>query len=675
MDAASSAPALPGGAGPTRFETWAVWLFAGAVWVGIVLLSCFQQRQPSYDEIGLHNPIYIYQHYGRWAYPAHGHPDAMVVHPPLHYTAVGFLARLGLPLFNAAGLLLALFATLALVLILRGSYPPALQLSLIAALFFAVYTWNWTLTVRPEMHLALAGACGLLALDRARSGGWKTGATLLGGFLIAYASGIHYIGMGLGVGGLVYAGLALRDQGWRRGRRTLLVLAAGAALFAVPYALLWVIPNRAAIRAMTRAVQDGGGGTWDGLRHYLKAYAFWKTLLPTDLATRPFATRLVEPFIALGVPLSAALVGLLAWRRTRALALAGLPHVLFVMLYVRGGLKVLYGYRGYYVLEFFFGFLAVLVFGLLLLQLLAGRLGTRWRAAVVPAAAVALLLGTAWDWQRSGYRLAWSLNDLDVARAAGNEIVGEDGCTGVTNAAVWYTAGGSHVYFYYSDLMGNVDLSPDQVKAYGSNFDALIVHPFMAATVFNKSRKNGASYYADGTLRLRGYYFGVDGRPGNAVEPWLGYLALHPDPPAPPVGFGYLNGHLYRFEPSSQGGLVFAAYTGPAAGLELPNRNDLDYFMSVDLPAAQRDGKPTEKLYTFLMPRADYDRLKPGLCARYHLHEDFPVEGREVDVGAFLARYRERDKPIEFPRNVGEVEAAHRHHHPDASAGLVPAKP
>src|SRR5215213_1971138 len=81
--------------------------------------SLFMDRRPDFEDIGMFNPVYMYLHYGKMAYPAHGWDNAaaLTMHPPVHYLEVANLIRLGFDTFHAAGLPLVVLSTLSIVLI------------------------------------------------------------------------------------------------------------------------------------------------------------------------------------------------------------------------------------------------------------------------------------------------------------------------------------------------------------------------------------------------------------------------------------------------------------------------------------------------------------------------------------------------------------------------------
>jgi hypothetical protein len=616
------------------------------VWVVVVLSSCFRDRTPFFDEVGLHNPIYMAMHYHRMTYPIHGHVHDMVVHPPLHYQIVAWLGRAGLPLFTAAGVPLCVLAALALTTICRGPFPSAVQLGMILGVFQAAFLWNrWPCTLRPELHLALAWFTGLVVLESARSSGWTWGKLGLGGFLLAYASGIHYIGAAMGFGLVVYALLAWRDLGWKAALlRAVAPMGAGAALFALPYLFLWVIPYWKQIVHMTQSVQ-GKGGSMQAADLYLRTYAAWKSMLAGRWADAPITTALTWPSIGLGVP--AALLGLLGLgliRSTRGLALAASPHLLFVIFFARGGLKGR-PYTGYYIPEFTIYLSAAMALLFAAAGWVASRAGaSRARRFVVPGLAGLALLAVGIDFRSAKIHFTPCLDDLDIARAAGREMVGPGARVGMHSAATWYASGGDRVYFVTPELCHRKDISDFDVRGFLRSFDAVVLHHFTSDYTCNRQRVTVSSLYEHSILHLKGFYF--SDRRGHTAE--LAFLLLTEEPTAPRHGYGHQDGRLIRFDECLHGEDVFACYLCPIADqpFELLGRPAM--YDAINLPARVAGKPPTHCLCTFVLPRNVYDSLKQTLLDKYRLHEEMVVRRKQVKVRPFVQALRKSDQRIWF---------------------------
>jgi hypothetical protein len=638
----------------SKVEKWAVGVFAVLVWMLILLCSCCWDRTPAFDEIGLHNPVYMYLHYGKMTYPAHGQFDHMVVHPPLHYTMIAWLMKLGVPLFHAAGLPLCVLSLICFFLIWQGRFPGPVKLGLMAGLLLAVFVWNWLITLRPESHLAVAWFTGLVALESSRLEGWKPSRRpFLGGFLLAYASGIHYIGAAIWVGLIVYGLWCLRDLGWRGARRPVVFMLAGACLFGLPYFYFWVYPSWNAIQQMTKVVQ-GEGGISQALNCYWKAYAAWKHDYEGGLGYGRITTLVTTPPIYLGFPAAIIATGmLLILPSTRGLALAGLPHLLFIMLHVRGGLKTS-TYTGYYVPEFIAYLCGSFVLALALLNwLLRKVLPNIFQALVVPTLAVVLAVILSRDLGHTTFQFTPRLDDFDIARAAGRQIVGPDANIGIVSAGVWYANGGSNVCFITEDFIYPPDISSLDLRRYFRHYDSLLLYPHMSEVTYNQQRKTLSSCFADGTLDLKGFYFS-DRRAWHECD--MAYLAVAVQKQPERIGFGYHHGALFRFQERPDGQDLFACYVCPVNQLSNKDLGDLDFYVTFRLPMDEPTEPPDRMLCAFIMPRERYKQIKPELLSKARLREEFPVLRSREKSEEMLRQLRREDKPIRFFQCLAQLE-------------------
>jgi hypothetical protein len=105
-------------------------LLAVTVGVLMVLHLYVFARAASTDDGGFMNPILEYVHYGRVVYPAHGFPQSMAVHPPVHYWLAGVLIKAGLNFYPAVETLPLFFGTIAILSILTAPFRGLLKASL-----------------------------------------------------------------------------------------------------------------------------------------------------------------------------------------------------------------------------------------------------------------------------------------------------------------------------------------------------------------------------------------------------------------------------------------------------------------------------------------------------------------------------------------------------------------
>lgn len=164
-------------------------------------------------------------------YPAHEQFSTMYVHPPVHYFLVATLMRLGFSLFHAAGFIGVSLFTVMAILTAFSQFPLAVKLGLPFGAFLGVFVWNEALSLRPDVTLATAWMAGLVAFETARLGGWVKWRLFLGGFLLAFASGVHYPGIAAGLGILVYVAWTWQTMPRHEAQNRIQWMFAGALLF------------------------------------------------------------------------------------------------------------------------------------------------------------------------------------------------------------------------------------------------------------------------------------------------------------------------------------------------------------------------------------------------------------------------------------------------------------
>src|SRR5262249_32995655 len=151
----------------------------------------------------------------------------------------------------------------------------------------------------------------------------------------------------------------------------------------------------------------------------------------------------------------AALVGpplLLLLPSTRALAIAALPHLLFILF---GARHKQVNYTGYLAPEIALYLAATLSVGLTAVFALASRLRRgRLVATIGTAGVAAALIATEVPSLVIGdVRRTSGLYDFEVGRAAARLTVGPDAVVGAASAGVWYTGGATHLYFVNPDII------------------------------------------------------------------------------------------------------------------------------------------------------------------------------------------------------------------------------
>lgn len=463
--------------------------------------SFYIEREIVADEPGLYNAIYTFVETGRIAYPLHGQPEFMTVHPPTHSLVLGLLMKLGLSLFAAAAVPLVVLTTVIAIVVATGGFPFAIAVALLLAGFSANVIWADYLTVRPDLHLTLAWFAGLVTLEAARNRNWSRWRLALGSVLSVYAATLHYWGIPACAMPLVYAGSAAfthrHDPRFLAGR--LASVAAGGLAVGLPFLIWFVVPRWESIIAVAGGVQ-GEGGLSAAVERHLDAYSSMLQRSATGWGPRPVVTAFLYPLVALRIPaVIVALLTLMAGRRY-TFAVAGSLVPAFVLLYSQGkptGLTVYYTPEMTLYLTGAFACCFCLVQWVIantprpvgrLAMIAAGALGVG-SLVQVPSAA-----GSEWRWTRS-------LHNLELSRAAGFDVLGSDALVGMISLEPWYIAGARYAWIAANDLTlaqraGNIEPYLRSVKAFAIDKDWWHALPELAPL---------GSWYLDGRLSLFGF--------------------------------------------------------------------------------------------------------------------------------------------------------------------------
>jgi hypothetical protein len=662
----------------SSIDRWTVDLFGLLISLLAGLYSLFMARYPTFDETVLYNAVYTELHTGQMTYPAHGDFDGMVIHPPLHYLEIAWLMRLGFGFFHAAGVLILIPLGLCLWLIRAGRFPAIVKLALMAGLFMTIFIWAPVQGGRPDLNLTLSWFAGLLALESARLDSWKTWKLGLGGFLLTYASGVHYPGIVACTGIVIYAVRLWRSLKFSAAKPKLLALITGGLLFGIPYLLLFVVPNWEDIRAMTKAVQ-GSGGITEAFNRHLAAYQFLSLQLENSWVFRPIVSTLSLPILKLGIP--AIVVAPFLWffhPAIRGIALAGLPLPLFILL---GSQAKSIVYTGYYIPEILLYLTGLILLFTTLLTWVIGRVfGDRHRylpillvclftvacivdipntlankfslnidnSALPPgkvaADAVKMYL-TAERGSKHQFRLQHL--DLEIARASAKEMVGETALVGTSSATVWYTGGAKKLAFVTSELLYPADVSKVDLKQYFSSFDALVQDSHQSWVTWNKQRSTLLSWYGDRTLQLKGFFFGDPRVEREYGQSYLSYLLFNTKPTKPLTGYGFVDQKLYRFEENPSGDQVFTVAICPVNTLNNQQLN-LDLFNTWYLPG-KTNQLPTEKVANaFVMPRDQYQTVQSLIATQCQIRDQHFGVIQMIDSNLLLNKLKNRDTTIQF---------------------------
>jgi len=519
--------------------------FALLVALLILLSAYFTDRNGLSDEPGFLNPPYVLAHYGKLTFPAYPH-DAffdlpVITHPPIHTGAIGLFWRLGLPPYYAEATPAALLFFAAILIIVFSIFPAPVKLGWLFAIGFLASSGE-TMTLcfgsRPEGDLLAAWLCGLLLLESGRLDNWRAWRLFAGAFFLTWASGTHYYAAPAFLGALVYIVWAIRSLGWKAARGRIAAICGGGCLFGVPYLVLYLLPYFPDIRAAIQGNQ-GAGGIGLSIRRHMDMYAAWTRELYHPL--------LIRKAMSLGIPLcaiSAVLLGSI--RPLRGLALAALPLELAIFLFAWH--KMTY----YMVHESVLFAGAVACFVLWWCHAFTARSRprlVRFYAWVATAPLCFFLISGSPMLAKATVTFHQRFHEIEVAQAAGRMIMGPHARVGGRWWS-WSSAGAEHWFDVEHDLLLHSTLFDR--ATYLSNVDAI------EACDSPDEHNDIFDWWADGTLHLRGFFFGQSNYHMRCVQ-------LSSRPPAPLTGYAEWDDQLYRFQEDGGAGHVVLTALCPAA--------------------------------------------------------------------------------------------------------------
>lgn len=635
---------------------WAVRGYAGAIAIATFLYSFFSPRIPGYEDAGLFNPVYMFLHDGQMTYPAHLYFDAMVIHPPVHYLEIAWLMKLGFGLLRAAGVLVFLPMVLGLWLIVASRFSVAAKLGLMTGPFCTVFIVSMIAgniirpdtLIRPELHLVLVWFAALIALESARVENWNSKKLLLGGFLAAYAAGLHYWAAPAIAMPVVYAVWVLAVRGLPKALPPLLALGVGTGLFAVPYLIWFVIPDWNSIQAVLAGVQ-ATGGVGDSITNHFKAFQSFVQAATAFSSTQRLTHVLLMPVTLTGVPMLA--IALAIWGGvpgTRGIAVVGSLLPLVVLL----GIKRKLG-NVYLLPELILYFAGIIMLLLLVLFWLAQRWGHDHRKhqvylGLVVALAIAVLTQIPSAMRQ---QVTFTTEDLTkswkISRAAGQDIMGRNGLVASTTTVTWYTSGAAYWYHIGGDL-GYPQFQTKDRQAYLAQFDAIPIEP-VVWFVYDQKSLPIPDWYLDRELYLQGFI--------SAPEPALSLLFLSAKQPAQVKGYGMWQGQLYRFQEQPKGD--FVNVTLSCVGTDdtwyrpLSSRAMLPTFIYLDAP--QAGGR---YITSFVMQRQHYEQERSQLTQTCTIRDLVTGEMQPLDERSWITQMEQSDQPIQFFPNLEQALAA-----------------
>ncbi len=601
-----------------------------------ILAAYSTDRQGGIDEIAMFNPSYMYAHYGKLTHPVHGYPDSLIVHPPTHYLIIGALMRAGMSLYYAQATPTLAMVLLCIWLIIRSPFPAPVKIGFLYGLWVSMAVLSKfgveLFGMRPEGHLGAAWLASLVLLESGRLRNWNLIELFAGAFLMAYACSLHYYAGPGALGAVVYlvwSAWKLRKRAWK----AWLAIAAGALLYAVPFAVFYFIPHQHAIFKLIDTLQNQGDGGRSAIGEHLDQYRYWSQYKAGSFWLQ-IPDSIGIPLVLLSTPI------LFALRSTRGIALAALPLELFLLFWARHK----HGY--YYIHEVALYAAAVVAGSLTLLDKLATRVPSRFvqPRLVRPLGWAAMGIAIAisfWNLDKWRGKLTISVrprvHELDIARAVGREIVGAD-ATVATRVGAWYSSGGRYWYNPAPDILwGSDSVAKLDLQQFFSLFDAVVESPHMSDEAHNPEHHALLSWYLDGILHLRAFFF-----PEANSE--ISNLFFQAKPPASVHGYGLRDGRLFRFSEAADGDSELIVFTGPREPL-MSKFYNVPMSMTMDLPSASPSGSRMV-LAAALAPRTESDSYVsiPGTRIVQRVRGKLtPVDWREM-----VKELRESDQPMQF---------------------------
>jgi hypothetical protein len=597
------------------------------IWAVVTLW--FVEREPSFDEQVLFNPIYLFLETGHMAYPVYSTANSdteMFVHPPTHYFVVAVVMWLTrLPVMAAAIVPVLLWLSIAALVLVTARFTAAAKLALLVGLA-SIVIWPDPFFIRPDIHVAAAWLAGLIVLESGRVSGWDPLRLALGAFLLALASALHYPASASAAGILVYAVWVVRDRGWRNARLPLAGMATAALLVLGPYVLRFVIPFRNDIRAFAALATPESSGILGPFRQHVDVYRqIWDTesaYYQAYLGNAPAGELLhfvSAPFTWTGIPVVVfTTLVFFARRETRGIALASLPYLLFLLFFARWTGPP--GFRGYFIQEFALYFAAVAYLVLLGLRAALQRLPitmVRRDAAWAVCGATLLfvvLLMTDPAINRYGERTWHPLHrDMEIARAATGLTLPRASSLVSNQANIWFTAGTTSYYPLWKDVWYAPDVSDLNVMGFLRGFTAVGESEQGTWISYNKQRETIATLWRDGKLNLWRFYFGARRAGGSLTEIRFVLLTARKQPI---VGNAFDGRRVYRFHEDPGGDWMLASAMCPVLGkavqtLTMPWRTItwLPGLTNSDPVADAKAGRKRYVIHTWIEPTAGYESL------------------------------------------------------------------
>ena len=637
--------AFPSADRASRVEVYTIAVLTALGALAFVLMAFFTERIWGGEERVLHDVPYTYVHEGRLAFPVYGFSDRisfdrLFVHSPPHYVEIGYLMKLGLPLYYAEATPALLWAIAVLLVIATSAFPFRLKLGLlcggIAAVGFVatIGFWDYGFHLRPDAHMAFALLAGFLTLAASQAQGWEVHRFFLGSLFVTYGSTIHYPGWCAWLGILVFLWAASRDLPWKEYRVRLVASVLGVSLAGIPYVIYHMLPNRAYLTQFSAQVSLAN--LWETIRLNVPTYQATAQELARWHFPQLFYALPLHTLSLFSIPPFLAAFALLIFHKpTRVLALGLLPFPLFgFAIFDRKLWPYLYFENSLVLIGV--SLLIAMVWFKLTELLPAGR---RWIAGPLFGF---LFLASFWKFTPELQRveLRRYQHELPFLRARSKEILGPN-ATVASILPFWYIGGGRRWFDLSGDLL--VHRPPTEMSTFLSRFDAVpVVHLAFYGT---QTGVNEASLYDQGTLRMRGFVTSRD----SLSTRWV-LLSAHQGKPV--RGFFWKDDQFFRFEQAPDGPLALislriAGDYEPLVRALMPIQ-----YWALDLP---KNSDPSQSyVLVLLMDAASYEH-GGALLSQAKVVET--IRGKAEPLNAAALPSAPDADPIDIPRSYSELLA------------------
>jgi len=393
---------------------------------------------------------------------------------------------------------------------------------------------------------------------------------------------------------------------------------------------------------------QGQGGLAEAIRRHGEVYRNAESYQTMFAGIQPLVQTLLAPLwhwhvpaVFVGVPL------LFVFRDARGLALAALPHVLFILFGAR------HKDPPYFAPEMTLYLASIVTWATAAAIWVVKRIPSRIAPVSIIAICMAgLTLATLREKPASsGYlvRFTRNLTDMDLARAAGLDIAGPNAFIGSTSLGVWYTAGAAHFYNVGPEVLNgpSVSIKP---KIFFSRFDGLALDQHRSWVTSNKERIGLTSFYLSGDLHIKGFWFDDRRSAGESQLSWVMYSASS----VPVRGYATRGGRMYRFDQAPDGD--YTLFSAVCDRTRLPNSGQFDDYLTLYFPLANNDDPrwglgPRPVIRTLLVSKAQFRKDVLPAAASCKVRDEIPGRIVEVDPNVMLSNLHASDQVIRFYRS------------------------